>query len=267
MSTKPPDYNKYFSLDQQVKISILMTDNKIQEVTCLVRSIQRDRLTLELTGEEFAEDMLAGPGTEVFITSWTGWSLLRCNAVLTQKIFGRSVILRLTAPVVEKQTREYFRLDVSIPARYTLPKKQQVTDIKNEWALTREQLLQAASQMFLKECGNSYKVVKWNGEEDILPWQVNLSGGGLRLIIPEQLEVGVLVITSLFLPLNPVKVIHAVAEVVRSSAILLAGEKDNRFITAMRFHSIIEADRETIIAYIFSEHRRILNSNSGKPLI
>ncbi len=266
MSTKSADYKKYFSLDQQVKISILMADNKIQEATCLVRFINKDRLTLELIGEEFPEDMLAGPGTEVFITSWTGWSLFRCNAVLTQNIIGRSVILRLTAPVVEKQTREYFRLDVSIPARYTLPKKQQVTEVKNEWTSIREQLMQTSPQPLLKECGNSYKVVKWNGEEDILPWQVNLSGGGLRLRMAEQLEVGTLVIVGLFLPLNPVKVIHVMAEVVRSSEILLSREKDNRFITAMRFHSIIEADRETIIAFIFSEHRRMLHSNSGKPL-
>jgi hypothetical protein len=257
------EYARYFKAENQAKIGIKLADNKFLDVSGLIRSIEGDQLTIELVGTEPVEEMTAESGSDVFITFWTGWSLCRCNAVLMRKIYGRRVFLRLTGPVNEKQTREFFRLDVTIPLCYTIPEKQLLTAVHEEWAATVERLKDCAAPVLVAGAGG-FKVVRWNGQGEIAPRPVNLSGGGLRFKTQEYVEPGTLEAINLFLPLVPPRVIHVVAETLRCTEIVLGREKGNNYIIATRFHLINDKDRETVIAFIFAEQRRILSSNAGK---
>lgn len=258
----PREYAKYIKPDQQTKIGIKLADNKFFDASGVVRSIEGDRLTLELIGNESAGERAVEPGTDVFIATWTGWSLCRCSAVLTQRINGRQVSLRLTGPVVERQNREYFRLDVSIPVSYTIPARQLLPDVHAEWAAVRGAMQRLATPV-LMPCPDGFKVVGWDGGNVIEPQRVNLSGGGMRFKTLGYIAPETLVVVDLFLPLIPPRVIHTVAETLRCNEIVL-GRGGNNYITAMRFHFINERDRETIIAFIFAEQRRILSSRAGK---
>ena len=262
MAETAHEYKKYFTNVQQVKVGIKLTDNKFLEVGGLVRFIEGDRLTLELLGTEPVEETAVAPGADVFITAWTGWSMFRCSAVLTQKIYSRRIFLRLTGPVIEKQTREYFRLDVSIPLCFVIPEKQLLTDIHEEWTTTRK-LLSGLPCPVLQPCPDGFKLVRWNDQGVVMPQMVNLSGGGMRFKTPENVKPGTLVAINLFLPLVPPRVIHAVAETLRCNEIMLGREQGKNYITAMRFHFITDNDRETIIAFIFAEQRRLLSTHAG----
>jgi hypothetical protein len=265
MSSPEREYTPYFKEEMQAKICIKLADKRLLDVTGLVRSIEGDQLTLELVGTEPVEEEPAEPGCDVFITFWTGWSLCRCSAELVKKISGRRVFLRLTGPVIEKQTREYFRLDVSIPLCYTIPGKQLLSVVREEWNEARRLLKESAAPL-LVACPGGFKVVRWrgNGQDEIAPRPVNLSGGGLRFKTSEYVKPESLIAISLFLPLVPPRVIHTVAETIRCSEILLGREKGNNYITSARFHFIDDKDRETVIAFIFAEQRRLLNSSTDK---
>jgi len=263
MAVAAIEYTRYFREDNQAKICIKLADKRVLDVNGLIRSIEGDRLTLELVGSEPVEEITAEPDTSVFITFWTGWSLCRCNAVLLQKVYGRRVYLRLTGQVIEKQTREYFRLDVSIPLCYTIPGQQLLASVHEDWVATRE-LMQGLAAPLLAACPGGFKVVRWHGQGEILPRPVNLSAGGLRFKTPEYFPPQSLVAISLFLPLVPPRVIHTVAETLRCSEIVLSHERGNNYITAARFHFISDKDRETIIAFIFAEQRRFLNASADK---
>jgi hypothetical protein len=256
-------YTHYFKEDKQARICIKMANNKSLDVTGLVCFIKGNLLTLELAGSEAVEEMAAEPGSDGYITFWTGWSICRCSAVLIQKICGRKICLRLTGPVVEKQTREYFRLDVSIPVCYTIPEKQILTAVHEEWAAAQA-LQNELSAPVLAACTDGFRVVRWNGQCEIAPRPVNLSGGGLRFKTPEYVEPNSLIAIKLFPPLIPPRVIHTVAETLRCSEIVLGWEKGNKYNTAIRFHFISDKDRETIIGFIFNEQRRILNTRTDK---
>jgi N-terminal PilZ-like domain PilZN1/PilZ domain len=258
-------YPRFFKEGRQAKIGIKLADSKFLDVSGLVRSVEGDRLTLELVGNEPAGDLTAEPGADVLVSLFTDWSLCRCNAVLVQKICGRRIFLRLTGPVVEKQTREHFRLDVTIPLSYTIPEKQLLTDVHAEWAANRE-LLQEAAPPLMVTCPEGFKVAGWEGQDEIAPLRVNLSGGGLKFKTPEYLNQDSLVAINLFLPLRPPRVIPVVAETLRCSEIVLGRGKGNCYMTALRFRFINEKDRETIIAFIFTEQRRHLRALVDKRL-
>jgi len=263
MNRSASEYKKYFKVEKQAKICFRLANNKNLDVAGLVHTIAGDLLTLELVGSESVEEMTVEPGTDVFITYWTGWSLCRCSAVLMQKICGRQVSLRLTGPVNEKQTREFFRLDVSIPICYTIPEMQVIPTVHEEWDDARELLKECAAPEMLPY-NDGFKVVRWNNQGEVTPCLVNLSGGGIRFKTKEYVKPGCLVTIDHFLPLNPPRVIHTVAETLRCSEIVLGREKGSNFITALRFHFINDKDRETIIAFIFAEQRRMLSTSDDK---
>ncbi len=256
------EYTQYFKEDTQVKVGIKLADGKLLDISGLVRFIEKDRLTLEMVGNDIPGQVDASEGAATFITFWTGWSLCRCNGILVQKIYGRRIFLRLTGQVIEKQTRDYFRLDVSMPLNYYLPESQKVTEVHEEWISMLGMLKQHSPVM--SPCADGFKVVRWDGRDDIPPHQVNLSGGGIRFKSGEYIKPQSLVILNLFLPLVPSRVVHIVAEVLRCNEILLGREKGQSYMTAARFQFISEKDRESIISFIFSEQRRILNSFAGK---
>lgn len=263
MTVAASHYTQYFKEDTQAKIGIKLADNKYLDVTGFVRLLEGDRLTLELIGIETVEEMTAEPGSDVYIHFWTGWSQCRCSAVLLQKIYDRRVFLRLSGVVTEKQTREYFRLDVSIPVFYTIPEKQVLSAVHEQWAATREGLKENAAPP-LVACTGGFKVVGWNGQGEIAPKLVNLSGGGLRFKTREYISPNTMVAINLFLPLVPPRIIHVVAEALRCSEIVLGREKGSNYTCAFRFHFISDKGRETIIAFIFAEQRRLLNTLSDK---
>lgn len=264
MTQAAVNYTRYFKEDAQTKIGVKLADNKLLDVSGVVRVIKGDLVTLELVGAESPDERIAEPGSDVFVTVWTGWSLCRCNAKLTQKIYGRRVFLRLTGPVSEKQTREFFRFDVSIPLTFSIPETQMISAIREEWDATRELRKEIAAPL-MASCPDGFKVVRWNGRGEIAPHQINLSGGGLRFRSPEHVTPGTLIIVDLFLPLAPPKVIHTVVETLRCTEIMLGRTtKGSNYITAARFHHISEKGRETIIAYIFAEQRRLLNVRGDK---
>jgi hypothetical protein len=256
------EYSMYFREGNQAKIGIKLEGNRILDVSGLIRFVEGDQLTLELAGSEAVEVMAAKPGSDALITFWTGWSLCRCKAVLISKIYGRRVFVRLIGQVNEKQTREYFRLDVTIPLFYRIPEKQLLPAVQEEWTAARR-LLNESEAPVLMACAGGFKVVRWNGAGEIAPRPVNLSGGGMRFKTQEYVQPGTLEAINLFLPLAPPRVIHVVGETLRCNEIVLGWEKGNNYINATRFQFINDKDREAIIAFIFAEQRRIISSNAG----
>lgn len=262
MAPAASEYTQYFKEDTQVKVGVKQAGGKLLDMSGLVRFIEKDRLTLEMVGADMPAEVDAAEGAAVSLSFWTGWSLCRCHAVLVQKIYGRRIFLRLTGQVSEKQTRDYYRLDVSLPYNYYLPETQKITEVHEEWVSMLGILKLQVPVM--APCVDSFKVVRWDGLDEILPNQVNLSGGGIRFKSDEFIRPQSLVVLNLFLPLVPSRVVHIVAEVLRCNEVILGREKGQSYITAARYQFISEKDRESIISFIFSEQRRILNSYAGK---
>ncbi len=93
------------------------------------------------------------------------------------------------------------------------------------------------------------------------PVGVNLSGGGLRMVIPDQLAAGQKLVVELTLPTMPPVGITSIAEVVRVLSVDTA-EGETRYETALKFIDIHEDDREKIIRYVFKRQRHEIRNRT-----
>jgi hypothetical protein len=255
------NYSTYFKAEQQAKVIFSLANGRKQGFEGQVRNLKNDQLSLELFGAPIDDIQLVEAGSEVSISTLTGWSMCRCNAIVLQELLNRLVILKLVGPVSEKQTRENFRLDIALPLLYSIPGSQNLTKLQIEWVAQCKAML-ALPPPVMKPSVAGYKVSKWNKLE-IEPKQLNLSADGIRFKTSESLEPRSLVAIHLFLPIPAPKTIHVVAEVLRCNEILLSRTRGNNFNVAMRFRLIQGKDRETVVAYINEEQRRMLRVRAG----
>jgi c-di-GMP-binding flagellar brake protein YcgR len=91
---------------------------------------------------------------------------------------------------------------------------------------------------------------------------VNISGSGICLKITEPLEVGQLLEISLNIPVFPSGVLKTYGEVVRVTSCEDAEKK--LFDTGIRFIDIREEERDWLIAYSFSQQRKIIRESKKK---
>ncbi len=252
-------YADYFRPGKPVKVGIQLADNILLEDYAVIMALDEDRMKLELWGSDLAERGGARAGTDVTVIADAGYSVYRCSALLEAETAGRIICLALSGGIRERQLREHFRFDVFLPIIYSIPENQALAAVKNEWQVNHDRY-QDIPPPVTGWHPDGFKVVSWNGLEDLLPERVNLSGGGMRFRTPEFMEPGTLVHVDLFPPLLQPRVISVVTEVLRCHEMMLFWTRGNFYSTAMRFHCIEEKDRETIISHIFMEQRRSLQA-------
>ncbi|WP_243370223.1 PilZ-like domain-containing protein [Geotalea sp. SG265] len=263
MTAPTVNYADNFKPDQQILAAIRFKDNKLFESNAVVTSIQSNILTIELLGEGLRDDWQMAAGTELHLTFWTGWAHYRCNGRIETMDSDRTLRAKLSGPVIEQQRRDYFRLNLVMPVGYRVLKNQLPATVEEEWTAERQRCL-SLPEPVMEAFGDSFKVVDWCGGKDLLPMEINLSGGGIRLKMPEAVAAGTLLSVDLFLPLVPPRIIHTVTEVVRCNEVNLHCEKGTQYRVAMRFLHIDEQERETIISFIFSEQRRLLQLSQDR---
>ena len=255
-------FEMYFRIGQPVKVGIHLSENLVLEEHAVIRGMEGNRMKLELWGSSLAERGGAESVAVVTVVADAGYSIYRCSAALEKETSGRTLSLVVSGGIREKQLREYFRFDLCLPVAYSIPENQTLNSVISE-CLTNKIGHRDIPPPVMQPCRDGFKVVRWNDLTDLLPERINLSGGGLRLRMPEYTEPGTLMQVNLFLPLVPPRVICEVAEVLRCNEMMLLWSKGNSYSTAMRFHRIDEKDRETIISHIFSEQRRSLQLMRG----
>ncbi len=261
MEGAPSQYEKYFQVDQQVKVTLHLADNLSHDQQASIKAISGDELSLDFFGTGIPMQFTLVPGSRVALFSNETWALCRCEGVVLQQRSARELQLKMVGNVEVQQRRDYFRHEVHIPLIYSVPEQQELV-MEKEWQRLRKQL--AEQTPLLVPCENGYKAVKWEGNLELLPQRVNLSGGGIRYKLREELASGTMVLLQLFLPLAPSRVICAVATVLRSTEIVLSFDKYTYYTTAMKFTHLDGKDREAIIAYLFNEQRNSLLARMEK---
>lgn len=264
MAKKKFEYGQYFKTGQQVKLSIISSGTKSRELNGEIAEVSGERARIEVLGEGMPESQSARKqGTKISLAGWSGWGFYQTDVIMEKILSAKELVVTFVGGIEEKQRREYFRLDVTLPVRIAHPESQNPDAIRDQWTAARDNSLSTPPPR-MAPTGKGYRAVLPGGV-DIQPINVNLSGGGLRLRTPEALHPGSLVFAELYLPLAPPRAICTVAEVLRCNELALRLEKDSMFITAMKFIHIDEQDRESIIAYLFAEQRLQLQAERELP--
>jgi c-di-GMP-binding flagellar brake protein YcgR len=265
MSKRKINYEQYFKEGQQVKVGIRFSATHLRESNGEITAFSKNRARVEILGSDAPRDLSSlQPGSRVTLSGWSGWGFYCCEAVILEIISAKEFDLRLEGDIDEIQRREYFRLDVSLPVAIEIPPQQTIASLSEQWEKRTAKHQNEPLPRMLAAAGG-YRIVAANGQE--IPSQdVNLSGGGMRLRLPSAVSLGTRIHVDLYLPMAPLRIISTVAEVLRCNEVTLRIEKAPVFIVALKFILIEEKDREAIIAYLFSEQRIQLQSESNREL-
>jgi len=265
MTKKKIDYAQYFKKGQQVKLAIISSGRMSREINGEVADVAGDTARIEILGEGIPEALSAKkPGTRLSLAGWSGWGFYQTDIIVEDFVSAKEIAVSFIGGIEEKQRREYFRLDVSLPVRMVHPEVQSPVGIRAQWTAACKKSLSAPPPR-MAPAGRSHKVMLPGGH-DIQPQNINLSGGGIRLRTPAAIGLGNLVHVELYLPLAPPRMINTVAEVLRCNELTLRVEKESVFIAALKFTHIDEQDREAIIAYLFAEQRLQLKAEAERDL-
>ncbi|ANA41226.1 MULTISPECIES: PilZ-like domain-containing protein [Geobacter] len=260
MSADGSEYGRFFEQLQKINLTVRLGDVGSFDGTAAITSLKGSLAWLELFGAEQPPAGMLSEGAEVSVSVWTGGALCRCDGRVETVRDDRQFAIRLAGRVRELQRREYFRLDVSIPFSYELLPGMSPEEAQERWL--HERMDSWRSPAMAQE-GSSWRVVDWNGR-DIPSARANLSGGGMRFRVSEEVASGTLMLVSLFLPHPQPRMICVLAEALRCSEITLTLQAGTHYSLSMRFITISDKDREAVISYLFSEQRRELMSKSDR---
>ncbi|MSM40286.1 MAG: hypothetical protein GJT30_11765 [Geobacter sp.] len=257
MTQKPSvDLKAHLRPDTQVRVAIHLPDNSIIDLYAMIVRIEDDLLHMETFRSSKTQLAIVPHGARVVVMSSETWAFCRGEGIFEAAI-DLNFAVRIRGELEIQQRREFFRMDVYIPVVYAVPADQQMTTVEGMWK-ARRMMTESGPPPRTIPWQGSFKILNWNDHPNIDPCRVNLSGGGIRIKIPEQLTPGTLVDLDIFLPATTLRVISAVGSVIRSTEVLLNLEPNPSYVTAMEFIHLSTKDREIIISYLFNEQRNSL---------
>ena len=246
------EYASFFPVGGRIRIGIpLATGGAFQEWG-VVSSLERDLLGLELSRDALPQDAILALGNTLEVRFPDKEGERCCRAVLVGEAAG-CLALRLVDGVVSFEPREFFRQDVYLALDYRLPPSQHPGEVRERWLQGRRDQEFAAQE---PAPGETAQLTAHREEirsrlerrSTVPPAAANMSGGGVRLAIPERLEPGLLVDLTIYLP-QPRRALELVGEVVS----VQPAHGGEGFATALRYRFIDESDRDRIVGYISGE--------------
>ena len=264
MSGDLADYARYFQVGERVRIEIPLSGGGTFQEWGVVHSLERDLLELDLSRDLLPQQVRMEPGSILKLEILDREGVRCCRGMVADEQGSFRLVLRLLESVVTDEPREFFRQDVYLPLDYRLPPRQHDGEIRERWR----------QRLWAKEFASQAPDPEESGEidglrEEILtrlerrkaamPTAANISGGGVRLNIPERLRTGMLLELTIYLP-QPQRVLEMVGEVVQVRPL----PEENRFSTALRFCYIDEADRDRLIGYISAQQLSRLSQRAPR---
>ncbi|MDD2735349.1 MAG: DUF5634 family protein [Desulfuromonadaceae bacterium] len=244
-------YMTFLRHNHQIKISLHLSNDTDVDVDAVIVGIDGTVLHLKTFGNCDKELSEVPVGTSVVILSSDTWAFCRFYGTLGQA-FGSNISVQLHGQPDIKQRRDYFRLDIQMPVICKSPHDQQLSSLEGTWKACRL-MHKHSGQPCIKPFNDSFKVLNWGDGIVVEPCMVNLSGGGLKMIMAETFKHGHLLELTIFLPAPSIRAIFAVASVIRSTEVSFGIDNLKAYSVAMKFVFITEMDRERIISHIFNE--------------
>ncbi len=244
-------YARYFQEGARVRVGVPLDGGGVFPEWGVVVRLDGDLLQLNLSRDALPEHARIEVGRTLDLGLSGRQGALTCRGVLVDDDEKEHrLLLRLVEEVFPFEPREYFRQDVYLPLLYRLPFTQIPEDVRVRWEQSRREIEFAAQTPEPgepEELEDSREEIRARLErrKAAPPVAANISGGGVRLYIPEKLGEGQLVELSMYLP-QPPRMLEIVGEVVEVRPL----PDQVRYSTALRYRFIDEADRDRLIGYI-----------------
>ena len=249
------DYSDYFHADQRTKVELPLGGNRFFHEWAVVSSVSRDILTLQLSRDLLPHGVQLKNGEPLSLRAGSRGQGYRCRGVIEQDGSCESLAVKLAGHVMPDELRSYFRLNTSISMEYSPETPEQA------WENPRKRCITGLGEENTGVVSTSaaqpapFRTGKADAPE---PNIINISGGGVRVELQEELQTGALLNLAFHLPHPQPELVPAVAEVVYCQP--SDWRPGLRYIAGLRYVRIHERNRDRIIKYVCSEEIKKIRS-------
>ena len=263
MTDSIPPYARYFPKGQRVQLLLPTRDGTPFVEWAVVFALLDDLLELRLSRDRLPTGVSLPLGSTLELKIVRDGTMYACRVLVVGEPERELLSVRLVGDVIISDLREYFRIDAYLPVRYVIPDTTDIDTLTRQWASRCDRVAASKDQSALFFSGN-LPSTDTNGS--IKPWAqphpiaANISGGGIKIIIPDPLPQGAMLFVELFLPVAVPHIVETVGKVIQSERLLTPDDASPAYQTAITFLTIDERDRDAIINYITSEQIRRLRA-------
>lgn len=262
MEDEYSDYRIYLSAGARIEVGIPLSAGGVFRDWAVISEAQQDELVAQISRDVLPAEVRFEVGFILDVSIWVGNDVYTCSGIVTDKLGGRVLRIRLFGSFTLRERRQFFRMDLGMRVKYDIVDESNLKQVERDWEVRKEHeqmkfqgyddFVIAAQMARFKPA----RVIDW---QDILRAQLNLGGGGICLRLPQKLQPDQLLNLELHIPFTPPRVVHAVAQVIHVKPPRVLKDGSSRYDVGMHFIHLDERDRDLIFQQISSaqmEHLR-----------
>lgn len=264
MSEENNEYLKYFEVGKRIGLSMPLVEGRFFQEWGVIRSFpEEDLIEFQLSRDQLPAGVKMSIGTILELRTVYNNTRYSCRGIIVDGNNIHHFLIRLIGEVILDEVREYYRLDVFLPFTYSIiPAGSHLKDVKEAWQKRREERNAPPDEEGTKRrlhipLEELEQVQEPQPEEPPpappVPLAANISGGGLRIRVPDKLKEDDLLEIELFVPVSPTspaKIVDIIGQVVHVNPNAVGSVQQPLWVTAIRFMFIDERDRDNVIRFI-----------------
>lgn len=250
------DYSEYRELlaaGMRVEIGIPLSGGGVFRDWGVISESEEDRLQVQISRDVLPANVRVDIGFILDVSIWLGKESYTCSGIVTDKLGGRVLQIRLFGRFTLSERRQFFRTDMVLRVRYDVVDDSSRKEVEMDWEVRkeREQMkFQGYDDFVIAAHMARFKPEKPIAWQDLLRAQLNLGGGGICLRLPSSARPDQLVNLELHLPFDPPRLVHAVGQVIHVKPPLVQRDGSNRYDVGMQFLFLDERDRDLVFKQI-----------------
>lgn len=263
MTDTIPHYALYLPKGQRVQLLIPRRETTPFSEWAVVFSLLDDLLELRLSRDRLPTGVSLDLGVTVELRIIRDGTVYSCRVLVVDEPERDFLRVRLVGDVLNSDLREYFRIDAYLPVRYAIPTTNDEDLLYSQWTGRRDTAASSDNQSSTFLTGT---FAPGSADAESQPWAqrhpvaANISGGGIKINLPDPLPKDAFLFIELFLPVAPSHVVETVGKVITSEKLMMPDEAPPLYQTSVTFLFIDERDRDALINYITTEQIRRLRA-------
>lgn len=264
------EYARYFGVGLRVEIGIPLASGEVFREWGDIVTFDRDALSVLLSRDRLPKRVRIEYGDILDVGVWLKQDVYSCKGIVIERGDGKSLRLTLIGPVTLKEKRQFYRVNTKLRFRYALSPGGSEGGVKQAWQERKEQeSLNAVEEgadfpraLLHRKAPKPVRAeLVWH---DLFEQWASISGGGMGFKLPCKLSRDDFIHLELYLPFTPVRIVHAVAQVVYVLDPFIGIVGSDSYYTGMHFVFLDDRDRDHIIEYISKVELARLRERSEK---
>lgn len=247
------EYREYLKEGARIEVGIPLSGGGVFRDWAVISESQGDLLTAQISRDVLPSEVRFEEGFILDVSIWIREEVYTCSGIVTEKLGGRVLRIRLFGNFTLRERRQFFRIDLGMRVKYDIVDESSRHQVEREWEVRkeREQMkFQGYDEFVIAAHMARFQPAKPIEWQDILRAQANVGGGGICVRLPRTARADQMVNLELHLPLSPPRIVHTVARVVHVKPPRMMKDGSSRYDVGMQFLFLDERDRDLIFKQI-----------------